>query len=65
MKSTPKWLLIPPVVALLLVLGPLAMSGGTTNNDDVDGANRGVKIKKLLGKTDAVFELYAKNYPGI
>ena len=28
MKSTPKWLLIPPVVALLLVLGPLAMSGG-------------------------------------
>ena len=32
MKSTPKWLLIPPVVALLLVLGPLAMGGGTTNN---------------------------------
>jgi flagellar biogenesis protein FliO len=31
MKSTPKWLLIPPVVALLLVLGPLAMGGGTTD----------------------------------
>lgn len=28
MKSTPKWLLIPPVVALLLVLGPLAMGSG-------------------------------------
>jgi flagellar biogenesis protein FliO len=30
MKSMPKWLLIPPVVALLVVLGPLSMQGGTT-----------------------------------
>ncbi|MCK5945501.1 MAG: flagellar biosynthetic protein FliO [Planctomycetes bacterium] len=29
MKSTPKWLLIPPAVALLLVLGPVSMSGGS------------------------------------
>ena len=29
MKSTPKWLMIPPVVALLLLLGPLAMGGGS------------------------------------
>lgn len=28
MKSTPKWLLIPPAVGLLLVLGPLSMQGG-------------------------------------
>lgn len=27
MKSTPKWLVIPPAVALLLLVGPLAMSG--------------------------------------
>ena len=27
MKSTPKWLMIPPAVALLLLLGPLAMGG--------------------------------------
>ena len=27
MKSAPKWLMIPPAVALLLLLGPLAMSG--------------------------------------
>ena len=33
MKSTPKWLLIPPVVALLLVLGPMAMQ----QNDAKDG----------------------------
>jgi len=33
MKSTPKWLLIPPVVALLLVLGPLAMGGAGANNN--------------------------------
>lgn len=34
MKSTPKWLLIPPAVALLLILGPMSMSGGdkTTSN---------------------------------
>lgn len=28
LKSTPKWLCIPPAVALLLVLGPLSMQGG-------------------------------------
>ena len=28
MKSTPKWLLIPPAVAVLLILGPMAMGGG-------------------------------------
>lgn len=27
MKSTPKWLLIPPAVAILLILGPMSMSG--------------------------------------
>lgn len=27
MKSTPKWLMIPPAAALLLLLGPLAMGG--------------------------------------
>lgn len=30
MKSMPKWLLIPPAVALLVVLGPLSMQGGST-----------------------------------
>lgn len=30
MKSiAPKWLMIPPAVALLVILGPLSMSGGT------------------------------------
>lgn len=28
MKSTPKWLLIPPAVAVLLILGPMTMGGG-------------------------------------
>lgn len=28
MKQAPKWLLIPPAVALLLILGPMSMSGG-------------------------------------
>ncbi len=32
MKSMPKWLLIPPAVALLLVLGPLSMQGSSTAN---------------------------------
>lgn len=27
MKSTPKWLLLPPAVAVLLILGPLSMQG--------------------------------------
>ncbi len=31
MKSMPKWLLIPPAVALLVVLGPLSMQSGTNN----------------------------------
>ena len=35
MKSTPKWLLIPPVVAALLVLGPLSM-GGNAQPQDTD-----------------------------
>lgn len=30
LQSAPKWLLIPPAVALLLVLGPLSMQAGTT-----------------------------------
>ena len=30
MKQFPKWLLVPPAVALLLVLGPLSMQGGAT-----------------------------------
>lgn len=29
MKSMPKWLLVPPAVALLLLLGPLSMQGGS------------------------------------
>lgn len=35
-KSLPKWLLVPPVAALLLLLGPLSMQGGarTTASDD-------------------------------
>lgn len=32
MKSTPKWLLIPPAVAILLILGPMSMGGGDTSN---------------------------------
>lgn len=31
LKTTPKWLLVPPVVALLLVLGPLSMQGQLAN----------------------------------
>ncbi len=30
-KSLPKWLLLPPAVALLMILGPLSMQGGPTN----------------------------------
>lgn len=30
-KTMPKWLLVPPVVALLLVLGPLSMQGQLAN----------------------------------
>jgi flagellar biogenesis protein FliO len=29
MKSTPKWFLIPPAIAALLILGSLSMQGGT------------------------------------
>lgn len=29
MKSTPKWLMIPPAAALLLLLGPIAMGGSS------------------------------------
>ena len=29
MKSTPKWLIVPPIVAVLLILGPLSMQGTT------------------------------------
>lgn len=32
MKPMPKWLLIPPAVALLMVLGPLSMQGETPAN---------------------------------
>ncbi|HEB54612.1 MAG TPA: hypothetical protein ENI87_15290 [bacterium] len=38
MKSTPKWLLIPPVVAALLVLGPLAMSAGASTQTTTEPA---------------------------
>lgn len=31
MKSTPKWLLLPPAVAALLILGTLSMQGGSAN----------------------------------
>ena len=31
LKTTPKWLLVPPAVALLIVLGPLSMHGQTAN----------------------------------
>lgn len=30
MKSMPKWMFVPPAVALLLLLGPLSMQGGST-----------------------------------
>jgi len=36
MKSTPKWLMIPPVVAALLILGPLSMQ----NDGGADQADR-------------------------
>ncbi|MCB9877682.1 MAG: flagellar biosynthetic protein FliO [Planctomycetes bacterium] len=38
MKSTPKWLLIPPVVALLLVLGPMAMQQDQAKGGSADPA---------------------------
>lgn len=42
LKSTPKWLWIPPAVALLLVLGPLSMQGtqasGQANEPAANGA---------------------------
>lgn len=31
LKSLPKWLLLPPAVALLMILGPLSMQGGASN----------------------------------
>lgn len=34
MKSTPKWLLIPPAVAVLLILGPMSMGGGVKSTSD-------------------------------
>ncbi len=38
LQSAPKWLWIPPAVALLLVLGPLSMQGGTTAGAATKGA---------------------------
>lgn len=69
MKSTPKWLLIPPVVALLLVLGPLAMSGGTTNNQPITPesspaasqpeaeADKGTRPGSLVPKTPDMWKM--------
>ncbi|MCB9884210.1 MAG: flagellar biosynthetic protein FliO [Planctomycetes bacterium] len=34
MKSMPKWLLVPPAAALLVVLGPLSMASGRGNKAD-------------------------------
>ena len=38
MKSTPKWLLIPPAVAILLILGPMSMSGGSKSETTTPSA---------------------------
>lgn len=39
MKSMPKWLLIPPAVALLVVLGPLSMQSGATTRATTPAAS--------------------------
>lgn len=39
MKSTPKWLLIPPAVALLLILGPMSMGGGSSSDPNQSPAS--------------------------
>lgn len=38
MQTTPKWLLVPPVVALLLVLGPLSMQSGAAERQSAPAA---------------------------
>lgn len=38
MKSTPKWLVIPPVIAVMLILGPLSMGGASGSSDARDAA---------------------------
>lgn len=44
MKAIPKWLMIPPAVALLLVLGPLTMQGGTLAQGDGNAAPNGATV---------------------
>lgn len=66
MKSTPKWLLIPPAVAILLVLGPLAMGGSGTTAGAADGATpgatpaastRGERTSPALPKTPDLWQM--------
>lgn len=40
MKSIPKWLLVPPAVALLLLLGMMSMQGGAANANTSTGSER-------------------------
>jgi flagellar biogenesis protein FliO len=38
MKSTPKWFLIPPAIAVLLILGPMSMGGSGDKNAASQGS---------------------------
>ncbi len=53
LKATPKWLLVPPVAALLLVLGPLSMTSGAAERQKVLPTAQKPDIGQESGATPA------------
>jgi flagellar biogenesis protein FliO len=54
MKSLPKWLLIPPAVAILLLLGTLSMQGGPARAEPVAAPAAPANKERPAIKTPAV-----------
>lgn len=62
MKPIPKWLMIPPAVAVLLVLGPLTMQGGTVaveaaGQDVAPAADDSALARPTLPKTPDFWQI--------
>jgi flagellar biogenesis protein FliO len=53
MKSIPKWFLLPPTAALLLVLGPLSMQGPYATRPAADAAEATAAPNPAAATTDA------------
>lgn len=51
LKSTPKWLLLPPAVAVLLILGPLSMQGGGANDPATPPATAAQPAPERAGRS--------------